>query len=66
MDSDAMALNVRDAARQLSISPRTLATLIARGEIQSRKVGRRRIVPIAALEKFLTRDHSTAPQKTTR
>jgi excisionase family DNA binding protein len=59
MQNDALALDVREAARRLSISPRTLALLIARGEIQSRKIGRRRIIPVAALEKFLVRDHST-------
>jgi excisionase family DNA binding protein len=59
MQTDALALDVREAARRLSISPRTLAVLIAKGEIQSRKVGRRRIIPVAALEKFLAREHST-------
>ena len=59
MDTETLALNVREAARRLSISPRTLALLIARGEIQSRKIGRRRIIPVTALEKFLVRDHST-------
>lgn len=59
MDTETLALNVREAARRLSISPRTLALLIATGEIQSRKIGRRRIIPVTALEKFLVRDHST-------
>lgn len=59
MDTETLALDVREAARRLSISPRTLALLIARGEIQSRKIGRRRIIPMMALEKFLARDHLT-------
>jgi excisionase family DNA binding protein len=54
-----LAVNVREAARRLGVSPRTIATLIARGELLSRKIGRRRVVPVEALEKFLRRDHRT-------
>jgi len=60
MQIDALvAVDVREAARRLSISPRTLAALIARKEIKSRKIGRRRIIPVVALEQFLRRDHAT-------
>ncbi len=54
-----LAVNVREAARRLGVSPRTIATLIARGELASRKIGRRRVIPVEALEKFLRRDHLT-------
>jgi excisionase family DNA binding protein len=54
-----LALDIREAARRLSLSPRTVAALVSTGELQSRKVGRRRIIPVSALEKFLARDHST-------
>ena len=56
---EVLAVNVREAARRLGVSPRTIATLIARGELVSRKIGRRRVVPVEALEKFLRRDHQT-------
>lgn len=54
-----LAVNVREAARRLGVSPRTVATLISRGELVSRKIGRRRVIPIDALEKFLRRHHQT-------
>jgi len=54
-----MAVGVTEAARRLGLSARTVATLIARRELPSRRVGRRRIIPIAALEAFLRCDHPT-------
>lgn len=54
-----LAVDVREAARRLGLSPRTIATLIARGELLSRRIGRRRVIPVEALEKFLSRDHQT-------
>ncbi len=59
---EVLAVNVPEAARRLGVSPRTIATLIARGELLSRKIGRRRVIPIEALEKFLRRDHATQPK----
>ena len=56
---DVLAVNVPEAARRLGISPRTVATLVARRELPSRKIGRRRVIPIRALEEFLRRDHPT-------
>jgi excisionase family DNA binding protein len=58
--AEVLAVNVPEAARRLGVSPRTIATLIARGELLSRKIGRRRVIPVEALERFLRRDHSTA------
>ncbi len=54
-----LALGIREAARRLSLSPRTVAALVATGELVSRKVGRRRIIPIKALEQFLRHDHKS-------
>ena len=48
-----LAVNITEAARRLGLSIRTVAALVARGELASRKVGRRRIIPIAGLEAFL-------------
>lgn len=57
-DESVLAVGITEAARRLGISPRTVATLIARRELPSRKVGRRRIIPVMALEAFIRRDHS--------
>ena len=53
MQEDLIAVDIREAARRLSLSQRTVATLVSRRELPSCKVGRRRIIPIAALEAFL-------------
>ena len=57
--SEAIAVSIEEAARRLSLSPRTVATLIASKELRSVKVGRRRVVPVRALQEFLRRDHSS-------
>ena len=62
MQPEVLACNVAEAARRLGISPRTVATLVARKELPSRKIGRRRVIPIRALEEFLRRDHETTPK----
>lgn len=58
-----LACNLAEAARLLGVSPRTVATLIARKELPSRKIGRRRVISIRALEAFLRRDHVTQPRE---
>lgn len=60
---EVLAVNVAEAARRLGVSPRTVATLVARKELPSRKIGRRRVVPVRALEEFLRRDHRTGNEK---
>jgi len=47
-----VAVGIAEAARRLGLSTRTIAKLIARRELPSRKVGRRRIIPVVALEAF--------------
>ena len=56
MEDRILAVNVQEAARRLGISPRTVATLVLRRELPSRKVGRRRIIPVMALEAFVRGD----------
>ena len=53
MQVDVYAVNIPEAARRLGLSARTVATLVARGHLKSRKVGRRRIIPVVALEAFV-------------
>ncbi len=56
---DVLAVSIAEAARQLGLSTRTVATLITSGELESRKVGRRRLIPLSALVDFVNRDHAT-------
>jgi excisionase family DNA binding protein len=51
-----VAVGMAEAARRLGLSARTVATLVLRRELPSRKVGRRRIIPVAALEVFVRGD----------
>lgn len=57
--STILAVNVQEAARRLGVSERTVATLLARKELSSRRIGRRRVIPVTELERFLRRDHDT-------
>lgn len=56
-DETVLAVGMLEAARRLGLSARTIATLVSRHELPSRKVGRRRIIPVVALEAFMGRDH---------
>ena len=62
-DETQLAIGMAEAARRLGLSVRTVATLIARRELPSRRVGRRRIVPVAALDAFMERDHTITKQR---
>ena len=52
-DETVLAVGLVEAARRLGVSPRTVATLVLQRELPSRKVGRRRIIPVLALEAFV-------------
>jgi excisionase family DNA binding protein len=56
-DETVLAVGMVEAARRLGLSARTVATLVSRHELPSRKVGRRRIIPVVALEAFIGRDY---------
>ena len=47
----------RASAQALGISLRTLDYMIEHGELAARRVGRRVLIPRAALELFARRDH---------
>jgi excisionase family DNA binding protein len=49
----------REAAVALGISVRTLETLLSLKELRSVRVGRRRLISIKELERFMRGDHST-------
>ena len=59
MLAERLAVGRIEAARLLSISLRTLDSLLARGELRGRRVGRRVLFPVEELERFLKRDHPT-------
>jgi excisionase family DNA binding protein len=57
VDETVLAVGIAEAGRRLGLSARTVATLIARRELFSRRVGRRRIIPVSELEAFIRRGH---------
>ncbi len=61
MVDDVVAVNVPEAARRLGVSARMVATLVAQRKLVSRKIGRRRVIPVRALEEFLKQDRGNAP-----
>lgn len=56
-----IALSKQEAAKMLSVSPRTIDRLIALKELQVRRLGRRVLIPRISLENFLRTDHPTQP-----
>jgi len=61
--SERVLLTKRDAAFALSVSLRTIDSLIAGGELKTTRIGRRRLIPRRALEIFARTDHSTRPPR---
>ena len=59
-----LAVDIPEAARRLGLSARTVASLVLRLELPSRKVGRRRIIPVAALEAFVQEDQMVKRKET--
>lgn len=53
-----LAVSMDEAARLLGVSPRTVASLARANRLTSRRIGRRRVIPVSALDVFLRRDHS--------
>jgi excisionase family DNA binding protein len=52
-----LAVSMDEAARLLGVSPRTVANLARANRLTSRRIGRRRVIPVSALDAFLRRDH---------
>jgi excisionase family DNA binding protein len=57
---DKLAVGRREAAALLSVSLRTIDAMLARGELRGRRVGRRVLVTMDDLRRFLKRDHLQA------
>ena len=58
MDTEKLTLTVDEAARCLGIGRNSAYEAIARGEIPAVKIGKRLLVPRAALEKMLSGNDS--------
>lgn len=56
-----LAVSPEQAAVALGIGRTTVYDLISRGQLRSLRVGRRRIIPVAALETFLAEASGTDP-----
>jgi excisionase family DNA binding protein len=54
--TERLAVDIREAAQMLSVSPRTIQNYIAAKLLPARKIGRRTVVPMRALEAFLRCD----------
>lgn len=55
--NEILAVSIPEAGRRIGVCPRTITNLIRAKELTSRKIGRRRVIPITALEAFLRHDH---------
>jgi hypothetical protein len=52
-----LAVSVNEAAKMIGVCPRSVQNYIAENLLLSRKIGRRRVILVAALKDFLRRDH---------
>ncbi len=61
--SNALLFGKRQAAQALGISLRMVDYLIARGELKTRKVGRRVLLPYESLKQFAATDRKERKRK---
>ena len=54
-DVDRLLLSIEDVQGALGVKRSTVFSLIQRGQLASAKIGRRRLVPVAALEEFVAK-----------
>ena len=47
------AVNVTEAAKTLGLHPHTVRALVERGDLYSVRVGKRILIPVAELDRFL-------------
>lgn len=58
-----LAVDTREAAQMLSVSPRTIQNYIRAKLLPARKIGRRTVIPVRALENFLRTDQPSPVTK---
>jgi len=54
-----LAISIDEAARRLGVCRRTVINLLMAKELVSRRIGRRRVIPVTSLEALLRRDAKT-------
>ena len=54
-----LAVDIREAAQMLSVSPRTIQNYIHAKMLPARKIGRRTVIPVRSLEAFLRSDQAS-------
>lgn len=64
LQSSKLAVGIREAAQMLSVSPRTIQNYIAAKTLPYRKIGRRTVIPVRALEAFLRADQPSPVTRT--
>jgi excisionase family DNA binding protein len=62
--SQKLAVNTREAAQMLGVSPRTIQNYITAKILPARKIGRRTVIFVKALEAFLRTDHASPLPRT--
>jgi excisionase family DNA binding protein len=61
--TERLAVDIREAAQLLSVSPRTIQNYIHAKLLPARKIGRRTVIPVRALETFLRTDQPSPASK---
>jgi excisionase family DNA binding protein len=59
MPVEKLLLSKKESAAALGISVRSVENFIRRKELPARKLGRRTLIPLTALQQFARRDHKT-------
>jgi excisionase family DNA binding protein len=59
MPVEKLLLSKKESAAALGISVRSVENFIRRKELPARKLGRRTLIPLTALQQFARRDHET-------
>jgi excisionase family DNA binding protein len=54
--TERLAVSIREAAQMLSVSPRTIQNYLQAKMLLGRKIGRRTVIPVSALERVLRAD----------
>ena len=55
-NTEKLAVSVREAAAMLSVSPRSIQNYVTAKLLPARKIGRRTVISVRALENFLRKD----------
>jgi excisionase family DNA binding protein len=64
LEGTKLAVGIREAAQMVGVSPRTIQNYIAAKLLPHRKLGRRTVVPVRALETFLRADQPSPLTRT--